>query len=74
MLTNMGVKQGDTIAIMDYDSHRYLELYFAIPMIGAVLHMVNVRLSSEQILYTVDHAEDDLIFVHSDFFTYFRTN
>lgn len=66
-LTHMGVKKGDTVAVMDYDSHRYLECYFAIPMIGAVLHTINIRLSVEQILYTIDHAEDDLILVHEDF-------
>ncbi|MGB0844570.1 MAG: long-chain-fatty-acid--CoA ligase, partial [Alphaproteobacteria bacterium] len=44
-----------------------LESFFAIPMIGAVLHTVNVRLSPEQILYTINHAEDDAILVHSDF-------
>jgi fatty-acyl-CoA synthase len=67
LLSNMGVEKGDTVAVMDYDSHRYLELYFAVPMIGAVLHTVNVRLSSEQILYTIDNAEDDIIIVHKDF-------
>jgi len=66
-LKEIGVKQGDTVAVMDYDSHRYLELYFAVPMIGAVLHTVNIRLSPEQILYTIDHAEDDVIFLHADF-------
>lgn len=66
-LKELGVKQGDTVAVMDYDSTRYLELYFAVPMVGAVLHMVNIRLSQEQILYTIDHAEDDIMFVHSDF-------
>ncbi|MDR0468091.1 MAG: fatty acid--CoA ligase [Campylobacteraceae bacterium] len=67
LLTKMGVKEGDTVAIMDYDSHRYLECYFAIPMIGAVLHMINIRLSHEQILYTIDHAQDDVLFINSDF-------
>lgn len=66
-LTAMGVKRGDTVAVMDYDSNRYLELYFAVPMIGAVLHTVNIKLSPEQILYTIDHAEDDIIFIHADF-------
>ncbi|WP_375748225.1 long-chain fatty acid--CoA ligase [Vibrio sp. HN007] len=66
-LTRMGVKKGDTVAVMDYDSHRYLECYFAIPMIGAKLHMINVRLSPEQILYTIDHAEDDVILIHEEF-------
>lgn len=67
MLTSMGVKAGDTVAVMDYDSHRYLECYFAVPMIGAVLHTINIRLSPEQILYTIDHAEDDALLVHKDF-------
>ena len=66
-LTKLGVKTGDTVAVMDWDSHRYLECFFAVPMIGAVLHTINVRLSPDQILYTIDHAEDDVILVHSDF-------
>ncbi len=67
MLTRAGVSAGDTVAVLDWDSHRYLECFFAIPMIGAVLHTVNVRLSPEQILYTMNHAEDDLVLVHTDF-------
>ena len=67
MLTEAGVKAGDTVAVMDWDSHRYLEAYFAVPMIGAVLHHVNIRLSPEQIAYTMNHAEDDLVLVHDDF-------
>lgn len=67
MLSALGIKQGDTVAVMDYDSHRYLECYFAVPMIGAILHTINIRLSPEQILYTIDHAEDDVLLVHSDF-------
>jgi len=67
VLTGLGVKPGDTVAVLDWDSHRYLECFFAVPMIGAVLHTINVRLSPDQILYTIDHAEDDIILVHSDF-------
>jgi fatty-acyl-CoA synthase len=66
-LTELGVKRGDTVAVMDWDSHRYLECFFAVPMIGAVLHTVNVRLSPEQILFTIDHAEDDVLLVNRDF-------
>ncbi len=66
-LTDAGVKAGDTVAVMDWDTPRYLECFFAIPMIGAVLHTINVRLSPEQIVYTINHAEDDLILVHDDF-------
>ncbi|MBU5637627.1 fatty acid--CoA ligase [Geomonas sp. Red69] len=67
MLTGLGVRPGQTVAVMDWDSHRYLELFFAVPMIGAVLHTINVRLSPEQILYTIDHAEDDVLLVNAEF-------
>jgi fatty-acyl-CoA synthase len=63
----LGVKMGDTVCVFDYDSHRYLECFFAIPMMGAVLHTQNWRLSPEQILYTMNHAEDDVVLIHSDF-------
>jgi len=66
-LAALGVGAGDTVAVMDWDSHRYLECFFAVPMMGAVLHTVNVRLAPEQILYTIEHAGDDVILVHSDF-------
>ncbi len=66
-LTDAGVKPGDTVAVMDWDTPRYLECFFAIPMIGAVLHTVNVRLSPDQIVYTMNHAEDDVVLVHDDF-------
>ena len=67
VLTEIGVKPGDTVAVMDWDSHRYLECFYAVPMLGAVLHTVNIRLSPEQILYTIDHAEDDYILVNEEF-------
>jgi fatty-acyl-CoA synthase len=66
-LARLGVRPGSVVAVMDWDSHRYLEAFFAVPMMGAVLHTVNVRLSPEQILYTVNHANDDVILVHADF-------
>ncbi|TDF80800.1 fatty acid--CoA ligase [Pseudomonas sp. H9] len=66
-LTAAGVKAGDTVAVLDWDSHRYLECFFAVPMIGAVLHTVNIRLSADQVRYTMNHAEDDLVLVHDDF-------
>ena len=66
-LSALGVKPGDTVAMMDWDSHRYLECFYAVPMLGAVLHTVNVRLSLEQIVFTIDHAEDDYILINSEF-------
>ena len=67
VLTEAGVRAGDTVAVMDWDSHRYLECMFAIPMIGAVLHTINIRLSADQILYTMNHADDKLGLVNSEF-------
>lgn len=67
VLSQQGIKAGDVVAVLDWDSHRYLEAFFAIPMLGAVLHTVNVRLSPEQIHYTMAHAEDVAVLVHRDF-------
>lgn len=67
VLTGLGIKQGDKVGVLDWDSHRYLELFFAVPMLGAVLHTVNVRLSPEQTAFTIHHAADSVLFVHDDF-------
>ncbi|AQG82270.1 fatty acid--CoA ligase [Spirosoma montaniterrae] len=67
VLTGLGVGPGDTVAVMDWDSHRYLECFFGITSIGAVLHTINVRLSPAQILYTMNHAEDKVVLIHEDF-------
>ena len=67
VLQELGVKPGDRVGILDHDSHRYLECFFSVPMIGAVLHTVNVRLTAEQMLYTVNHAGDKTLLVHTDF-------
>jgi fatty-acyl-CoA synthase len=66
-LASLGVQAGDTVGVMDWDTHRYLECFFAVPMMGAVLHTINVRLSPEQILYTINHARDDVILVNAEF-------
>jgi fatty-acyl-CoA synthase len=72
VLTEAGVKAGDTVAVMDWDSHRYLECMFAIPMIGAVIHTINVRLSPDQILFTMNHAEDKFVLVNSEFLPLYK--
>ena len=73
VLSAAGVKAGDTVAVMDWDSHRYLECMFAIPMIGAVLHTINIRLSADQILYTMNHAEDKFVLVNSEFVPLYKS-
>ena len=66
-LTAMGISEKMRVGVMDWDTHRYLEYFFAVPMMGAVLHTINVRLSPKQVLYTINHAQPDLIIVHQDF-------
>jgi len=55
-LKELGVRPGDTVGMMDWDTHRFLEAFFAIPMMGAILQTVNVHLSPEQIIYTIEHS------------------
>lgn len=66
-LTSLDVRHGSTVAVMDWDSHRYLESYFAIPMMGATLFTVNVRLSPQQILYTLNDSQAEVVLVHAEF-------
>jgi fatty-acyl-CoA synthase len=66
-LAGLGVGPGDTVGVMDWDTTRYLECFYAVPMMGAVLHTINVRLSPEQMLYTINHAEDDVLLVNTEF-------
>jgi fatty-acyl-CoA synthase len=66
-LASMGVTEGSKVGIVEVDTNRYLESYYAIPMMGATLHTVNVRLPPEQIAYTITHAEDDVMIVRDEF-------
>ena len=62
-LATLGIDQGDRVGTFAWNNQRHLELYFAIPCVGAVLHTLNVRLFAEQLTYIVNHAEDRVIFV-----------
>ncbi|MFO7706938.1 MAG: fatty acid--CoA ligase [Desulfobacterales bacterium] len=66
-LSRLGVKAGDVVAVFEFDSHRYLECFFAVPGMGATLQTVNWRLSPEQIVYTVNHAEAKVVIFNSTF-------
>ena len=63
ILKRLGVKPGDRIGTLCWNSSRHLELYFAIPCYGAVLHTLNLRLPSDQLAYIINHAEDQVIFL-----------
>jgi fatty-acyl-CoA synthase len=66
-LQRLGVKEGTKVGVIEWDSHRYLEMYFGIPGIGAILHTINPRLSVENLIYTMAHAEDEVLIFHEDF-------
>ncbi len=69
-LAALGATHGTRVAIMDWDSHRYLESYFAIPMLGATIMTVNIRLSPEQVAYTVDHSDAEILLINKDFYPF----
>jgi fatty-acyl-CoA synthase len=66
-LQGLGVTKGTKVGVIEWDSHRYLEMYFAIPSVGAVLHTINPNLSLENVIYTVKHAEDQVLIFNEDF-------
>ena len=66
-LARLGVGAGDTVGVLDWDSNRFLEAYFAVPMMGAVLQTVNVRLPPERIAYTINHAGSSVLLVNDEF-------
>ena len=66
-LAKLGVVPGDTVASWTGTATATSKAFFAVPMMGAVLHTVNVRISPEQILYTINHAKDDVILVNAEF-------
>ncbi|GAA3242061.1 long-chain fatty acid--CoA ligase [Pseudonocardia petroleophila] len=65
-LRALGVRPGDRVASLCWNHHRHLELYAAVPLAGAVLHTLNLRLSAEEIAYIAGHADDRLIIADAD--------
>ena len=66
-LQRMGIKRGDRVATIAWNTHRHLEVYFAVSSFGAVLHTINPRLPLDQLRYVVDHAEDTALFFDTTF-------
>ncbi|MBV8818640.1 MAG: AMP-binding protein, partial [Acidobacteriaceae bacterium] len=63
VLKELGVERGDRVGTLCWNTYRHLELYFAVPCSGAVLHTLNLRLASDQLAFIINHAEDRVIFV-----------
>jgi fatty-acyl-CoA synthase len=65
-LEKLGIQKGDRVGTLAWNHHRHLEIYFAAPGMGAVLHTINIRLSPEHITYIINHAQDKILFVDED--------
>jgi fatty-acyl-CoA synthase len=63
VLKRLGVEPGDRVATLAWNNYRHLELYFAVPCMGAVLHTLNLRLFPDQLAFVIQDAEDKVIFV-----------
>src|SRR6266404_8086056 len=62
-LRQMGVQQGDKVAVLSPNSHRVLEAFFAVPQLGAVLTPLNYRLTTPEFTYILNHAETKVVLV-----------
>jgi fatty-acyl-CoA synthase len=71
-LANLGVQPGDRVASFCWNHQEHLELYFAVPATGAVLHTLNVRLHPDQLAYIASHAEDSVIVVDAGLWPQFN--
>src|SRR5919199_1787237 len=71
-LVDLGLKPGERVGTFAWNHHRHLELYFAVPMLGSVLHTLNIRLFHDQLTYIVNHAEDRFVVVDRSLLPVFR--
>ena len=77
VLEGFGIKpgdgnMGDCVGVVDWNTHRHLELFLGVPMFGAVFHSLNVRLSPEHLVHMINQAEDKVIFLNEDFLPLFE--
>jgi fatty-acyl-CoA synthase len=66
-LARLGVRPGDRVTSLAWNTHRHLELFYAVPGLGAVLHTANPRLSDEQIVFTINHAASGVLLFDRNF-------
>src|ERR1700716_784452 len=62
-LKRLGIKPGERVATLAFNNYRHLELYYAVPCMGAVLHTLNLRLFPQHLEFIVNDAEDKVLFV-----------
>ncbi len=66
-LKSLGVKEGSKVISFEWNTHRFLEIYFAVPCMGAMMHMGNPLLTPEQIVYLINRVEDKVLIFNKDF-------
>jgi len=66
-LKGLGVSQGSKVICFEWNTHRFLEMYFAVPCMGAMVHMGNPLLTPEQMVYLINRVEDDVLIFNKDF-------
>ena len=67
VLLNKGLRTGNVVSFLTYNSHQLLEAYYAVPQANGVLNPINIRLSPAEIEYIVNHAETRILCFHQDF-------
>ena len=65
-LKKLGIVPGDKVGTLGWNSHRHMEVSFAVPMMGAVFHPANFRYSKEHLISTINHSEDKILFAEQD--------
>ena len=63
LIRQLDIQPGDRVASFAWNHYQHLEIYFAVPGAGAVCHPINIRLSAEQMVYIMNHAEDRVVFL-----------
>ncbi|NYT85438.1 AMP-binding protein [Pollutimonas harenae] len=66
-LSNIGVKAGDTVSLLCFNTHELLESHYSVPMIGAVLNALNTRLDAATLRFILEHGESRLLFYDTEF-------
>ena len=66
VLASSGVSRGDRVGVFGWNTHRYLEAYFAAPCMGAVVHTINIRLAPDDLVHIINHAQDKILLVDED--------
>src|SRR5690606_19488125 len=66
-LQNMGIKAGDTVSVLCFNTHELLECHYSVPMTGAVLNALNTRVDAATLRFILEHGESRLLFYDTEF-------